>query len=186
MGGGILLIATIALSYTNKSVPFFHFGARETFAALFFVIGHAYKVSASRYHKKGYCLLVGLILITMGTSVVKTNMLDFQSWQVLPYTLIAISGILATFYLAQQTEKSKNRAKHFLIYIGNHTLTILTWHFLSFKLVSLMIILTYHLPIARLAEFPVLTEYSVKGWFVLYFAVGVLIPLGFSKIKFLK
>ena len=47
-----------------------------------------------------------------------------------------------------------------LDFIGKNTLTILTWHFLAFKLVSLSIIGIYDLPIERLAEFPVIKEYS--------------------------
>lgn len=174
------------LSFVNKSVPYFYVGARETFAALFFVIGHAYKASEIKCHKKGYCLLGGIVLVTIGASFVKANLLDFSWLQILPYTIIAISGILATFYLSQKVEKFNNEAIRILIYIGNNTLTILTWHFLSFKLVSLVIILMYQLPIERLAEFPVITEYSVKGYFILYFLIGVIVPLLLSKNKFLK
>ena len=185
-GGVMLLLLTVILSLINKSIPYFYIGAREIFAALFFVIGHAYKVSELTWHKKGYCLLIGLVLITIGASLVRASLLDFDWWQVLPYTLMATSGILATFYLAQLMGKNKYIVKSILVYIGNNTLTILTWHFLSFKLVSLVIILMYQLPIARLAEFPVITEYSIKGWFVLYFLVGVSVPLILSKNKYLK
>lgn len=185
-GGVLLLTLTMMLSFVNKSVPYFYVGARETFAALFFVIGHAYKASEIKCHKKGYCLLGGIVLVTIGASFVKANLLDFSWLQVLPYTMIAISGILATFYLSQKVEKFNNEAIRILIYIGNNTLTILTWHFLSFKLVSLVIILIYQLPIERLAEFPVITEYSVKGYFILYFLIGAIVPLLLSKNKFLK
>lgn len=185
-GGVLLLTLTMMLSFVNKSVPYFYVGARETFAALFFVIGHAYKASEIKCHKKGYCLLGGIVLVTIGASFVKANLLDFSWLQILPYTIIAISGILATFYLSQKVEKFNNEAIRILIYIGNNTLTILTWHFLSFKLVSLVIILMYQLPIERLAEFPVITEYSVKGYFILYFLIGVIVPLLLSKNKFLK
>lgn len=70
--------------------------------------------------------------------------------------------------------------------IGNNTLPILTWHMLCFKIVSILIINFYGLPMARLAEFPVIEEYSKQGWFLLYFLVGVLVPLWMSKSKFLK
>lgn len=48
-------------------------------------------------------------------------------------------------------------------FIGKNTLTILTLHFLIIKLVSLVIIGIYDLPIKRLAEFPVITEHSKLG-----------------------
>ena len=60
-------------------------------------------------------------------------------------------------------------------------MTILTWHLLSFKAVSLLIILIYGLPIEQLGEFPVIVEYATKGWWILYFVVGVGLPLLMKK-----
>ena len=65
----------------------------------------------------------------------------------------------------------------FISNIGNKTLEILTWHFLSFKLVSLVIIACYRLPIEHLAEFPVMHPYNVQGWWVLYLVTGIAVPL---------
>lgn len=62
-----------------------------------------------------------------------------------------------------------------LDFIGKNTLTILTWHFLAFKLVSLLVIGIYDLPIDRLAEFPVITEYSRQGWWIAYFIVAMVV-----------
>lgn len=186
VGGGILLAVTLALSYFNKDLPYFHVGDRETFAALFFIIGHAYKVRECKFHQKVWSILAALALVTIGACWLQTNMLQFLWWQVLPYAIVAVSGTLGTFYVASHIAQSDNRVKRMLVYVGNNTLTLLTWHFLSFKLVSLVIILTYQLPIARLAEFPVIKEYSAKGWFILYFVIGVWIPLALSKTKYLK
>lgn len=177
---------TLGLSYFHKDLPYFHVGDRETFAALFFIIGHAYKARGCVLHRKVWCLMFSLVLVTVGACWLKTNMLQFLWWQVLPYAIVAVSGTLGTFYVASHIAQSDNRVKRMLVYVGNNTLTLLTWHFLSFKLVSLVLILTHQLPIARLAEFPVIKEYSTKGWFILYFVIGVLIPLALSKTKYLK
>lgn len=67
-----------------------------------------------------------------------------------------------------------------LNYIGKNTLTLLTWHFLTFKIVSLVIISIYDLPIARLAEFPVITEYSKQGWWIAYFIVAMVVTCGIA------
>ena len=64
-----------------------------------------------------------------------------------------------------------------IVYIGNNTIQILTWHFLCFKIVSLIIILVYHLPIEHLAEFPTISDYSASGWRICYFLIGILIPV---------
>lgn len=68
-------------------------------------------------------------------------------------------------------------------FIGNNTLVILTWHFLSFKIVSLTIILIYELPIECLAEFPVVAEYAKQGWWIAYFLIGTFAPLAFVLTK---
>ena len=70
--------------------------------------------------------------------------------------------------------------------IGNNTLTILTWHFLCFKIVSLIITFAEQLPVGQLADFPVISDYSRQGWFVMYFIVGLFLPLQFAKIKYLR
>lgn len=57
---------------------------------------------------------------------------------------------------------------------------------LCFKVVSLMIIGLYNLPIERLAEFPVIEYYSKQGWFILYFIIGTSVPLLMTKSKYLK
>ena len=67
-----------------------------------------------------------------------------------------------------------------LDFIGKNTLTILTWHFLAFKLVSLLIIDIYDLPIERLAEFPVITEYSKQGWWIAYFIIAMVVTCGIA------
>ena len=73
-----------------------------------------------------------------------------------------------------------NKIKKSLLYVGNNTMTILVWHFLSFKIISYLIIGLYSLTAKRLSEFPVILEYSIKGWWILYVFVGVIIPLLFK------
>ena len=67
-----------------------------------------------------------------------------------------------------------------LDFIGKNTLTILILHFLIIKLVSLVIIGIYDLPIERLAEFPVIKEYSQQGWWIAYFIVAMVTTSGIA------
>lgn len=67
-----------------------------------------------------------------------------------------------------------------LDFIGKNTLTILILHFLIIKLVSLVIIGIYDLPIERLAEFPVIKEYSQQGWWIVYFIVAMGMTCGIA------
>ena len=74
----------------------------------------------------------------------------------------------------------------FLVYLGEINLTVLSWIFISFKIVSLIIIYFENLPIERLAEFPVINDYTSQGWFILYFVTGMVVPLMLTKLKYLK
>lgn len=186
IGGGILLVLTIALSATRLHVPYFNIGATETFAALFFVSGYIYHESGITWHKTIWIIPIGIISVTIGKHYWQASLLNFEWWMVPCYFLTAIGGLMAVYSVSAQIEKGNNKIRSLLIFIGNNTLTILTWHFLCFKLVSWLIICLYGLPIVRLAEFPVIQEYSSQGWFVAYFIVGVIIPLYTSKYRFFR
>lgn len=181
-----MLCLTIGLVWLHKSVPYFVIGAKEFFSAEFFVIGYYYKTFGYKLHEKWYVLPIGIMLVTMGVQFYQATLLKFEWWQVIPYLITSITGLLAVFYLSKIIASHDVFYKELLIYIGNNTLTILTWHMLSFKIVSLLIINVYGLSMARLAEFPVIEEYSKQGWFLLYFLIGVLVPLWMTKSKYLK
>ncbi len=70
----------------------------------------------------------------------------------------------------------------FLQVIGKNTMDIMALHFMIFKLVSVIIIGVYGLPITRLAEYPVLMGVG-GGWWLAYTAVGVAIPTLFSVFR---
>ena len=67
--------------------------------------------------------------------------------------------------------------KEFLVYCGNRTLNVLTFHFVAFKVVSCVLVVVYHEPLNRIAEFPQMRAYASSGWWVLYTFAGVGIPL---------
>lgn len=69
--------------------------------------------------------------------------------------------------------------RKFVAYAGEHTMGILTFHFLCFKLVNLLKIDCYDWPAVRLAEFPVIGENNTY-WWLLYVVVGVEVPLLFT------
>ena len=186
IGGGILLCLTIGLVWLHKSVPYFGIGAKEFFSAEFFVIGYYYKTFGCKLHEKWYVLPIGIMLVTMGVQFYQATLLKFEWWQVIPYLITSITGLLAVFYLSKIIASHDSFCKVLLVYTGSNTLPILTWHMLSFKIVSLLIINVYGLPMERLAEFPVIEEYSRQGWFILYFIVGTIVPLLMTKSKYLK
>lgn len=182
----LLLLLTIILQVFDLHIPYFGIGTKETFSAIFFCIGHSYKKYNIKLHEHFYILPLGFSAIIIGELYWQGSLLNFKWYNVLPYIITAVLGILAIYHISKLILKYNLRIINIFTYIGDNTLTILTWHFLCFKLVSLLIIYLYELPIERLAEFPTITEYSQNGWFIAYFFIGVFIPLIMTKNKYLK
>lgn len=185
---GLLFVITAFLSVFNIPILFYLFSGKEFFAALLYMIGYEYKSKHLNIHSSPWIIPIGILLVTIGVEYWRASLLDFNCKQILPYSISAIIGTLMVFKLSSIIANSiKNSAIiRYLIYIGNNTLTILTWHFLCFKIVSLIITFAEQLPVGQLADFPVISDYSRQGWFVMYFIVGLFLPLQFAKIKYLR
>lgn len=65
--------------------------------------------------------------------------------------------------------------KKILIWIGRCSLEIMALHFLAFKLVSLIIVTIYQLPVTRLSDYPVIEMGGL--WWICYTLVGVIVPV---------
>ena len=105
---------------------------------------------------------------------------SYSNKRFIPYIITAVLASWSFYSLFDKMKSSQGICAKILDFIGKNTLTILTWHFLAFKLVSLLIIGVYGLPIERLAEFPVITEYSQQGWWIVYFIVAMVVTCGIA------
>lgn len=139
-----------------------------------------------KVHHSWWCVIVGLILVTIGVRYWQASFMKFSCLEIVPFLISAIAGILMVFKLSCFVNSKNSKMTRFLVYIGDNTLTVLTWHFISFKIVSLIIVYAENLPIERLAEFPVINDYTSHGWFILYFVIGMAVPLIFAQTKYLK
>ena len=120
-----------------------------------------------------------IVLITLLTFIgsfywkINTGLMFFENWLFIPYQ---ITGLLFTWCLYSMFFGKIQRGGVYKVmsFIGKNTLTILTWQFLSFKVVSLTIIGIYNLSVEKLSEFPVIHEYAAKGWWLIYFVVALI------------
>ena len=181
-GGGILLILCVLTLVVRVKIPYFSIGAREILAAFFMIIGYCYRKSNYMFENSIFIIPVAVFLLILGTFLWPCGMLSLTWQKVVPYSLSACAGTLMVFSISKIIMKIKF-LRGFFIYVGEHTLLILTWHMLSFKVVSLLIIWYYNLSITHLAEFPVMAEFASIGWWLLYFIVGVCLPLLVILIK---
>lgn len=177
--GMVLLISiAVVMAYTGWKIPFFQIEAKEFLGAFYLMAGHAYHSYKFCWHEKKVFLVFTIVLVGMGALYWPASMLKLPYIKVLPYAITSICGTLALFRLGEWIRDKKDlTVTRLLIYIGGYTFNVLTWHFLSMKTVSLLLIAIYGLPIERLSEFPVIEQYAHQGWWILYFCVGVGIPI---------
>lgn len=121
------------------------------------------------------CALLLLVACSFGRGVC---LLNFRFWDILPYFILSIVGSLFLTSLGDRITRIDD-TKSFQ-YIGKNTMAILTWHFLSFKLITLLRITVEGLPLEELTSFPV-----IKGgyWWIAYLIAGIAVPLGISKLS---
>jgi fucose 4-O-acetylase-like acetyltransferase len=184
----LLLSLTVLLRYTMWHIHFVNVNWLSFYAAAFIAIGYAVSGYFSFVMSKKW-IIVLLSLIFISAVYFRTEnfgVMEQQINTIIPYFVSAVSATLLIYVFLTRCE-SPPRVFKYLSFVGQHTLIILTLHFLSFKIVSLLIVMCYSLPYNRIAEFPVIFEYASKGWWVLYTIVGVIVPLFsvycFDKVK---
>ena len=164
-------------------VPFIKISSREFAAAFLFVIGYLFaQFKFPRFPL--YIVLFSFLLTFIGTFFWRSAMNEMPcSNKIFPlYILTAILSTWSFYSLFFKWKETSSMFSKFMIFVGNHTFEILTWHLISFKLTSLLIIFFYNLPIVQLASFPTIQVYSAKGWWIVYLASGVALPLVFTYI----
>lgn len=185
-----MLILGALFSYLQLRIPLFSIGSREFIASAIVLIGYTYRNIKINLNKTTlyYLIPVTLIVLTLGMRYWQMTLLNITWWKIIPFVA---TSLLATITIIEcckiiGTNNQKSKIVKLLIKIGDNTITILTWHFLCFKLVSLVIIWIYHLPMNFLGSFPAIELYAKRGWFIVYFIIGIFIPLLMSKSKIFK
>lgn len=174
---GVLLLISILISSTKMIPEYLPLSSRNFIAASFIYMGNFLNNKAFtlyKYKHTGF-IIIPFVLLFLLSLFWHSAITTLTTLEIIPYFIVATIGSLSLFSLSH-TINDNNIIGRFLTKTGGITFNILTWHMLSFKIVSYMLILYYGLDISRLAEFPVILEYAQKGWWVLYLIVGVFIP----------
>lgn len=169
-----ICVLMITFSY---HISVFNILPRHFLFSAFILSGVHYKHQGWGWEQKSVmACLIALFLISLGVHYWDASVPVIANWKVFPYFISAIAGTLGIFAIAKVLNKTK--VASVLAYIGDHTFLILTWHFLSFKLVSWTIMRIYRFPLESLSEFPIIQAFSTRGWWLVYFIIGMLVPLG--------
>lgn len=170
IGGGILLILTI-LTIKLSSVQLLF---RASYASLFIMSGYVCK--SMHLKDKWWFVIIALILVTAGSIVFPTEMPKVDYITFLPYSLCALAGT----YLIMKSSNiiTKNtKLSLFFSFLGNNTMPILIWHFLSFKIVSFFVVNICNYPDGTIASFPTISGVEYNRFWFIYTVVGIVVPL---------
>lgn len=127
-----------------------------------------------------YTTIICIILLTIALFTLPwTNMLEFNSLTIIPFSIASFSGILLTLSISKKIEAYK--IKVLFYYLGQNTMVIFALHMLCFKIVNLIKIAIFNWPIYRLAEFQIIYENNNIFWIV-YTIIGISIPLLIDRI----
>lgn len=176
----IWLAIAAVLAYTGWYVKYVGINSHLFLAAFFITVGHCYRMGECKWAGKWWFIIATAITVFCVSLLWHSDMVSYKGWEVFAYSVCAVAGALMLFGIGEQIAKHSGVIVRFLCYTGGKTFNVLTWHFVALKVVSLAIILIYGLPIERLAEFPGITEYTNRGWWLVYFIVGVGLPLIWS------
>lgn len=171
--GVILLLAITSLwNHLPIRLPA-QFGEQTLLATAFYMSGYIYRKTdlKSTYSQ----IIESALFIVPAIAAIYTNLsMSCKGSIVWLYYIIAMCGTIATIQLSKWL--SHKRIASSLAYIGDKTLYILIFHFLTFKLVSYVYIKYNHLPIDNLAQFSVLKDVNSWMW-IAYSVVGISISL---------
>mgnify|MGYP000575721543 CR=1 FL=1 len=181
---GIFLIAIfLILSYILGIVPFKipTVGHRTMLACAYFMVGYSFhKTVYRKYHNLwvgiSAFIVLGIISLFFGSSM------DVTGVKTIAYFSASLIGIFALLNIAGCISGVVQDA---LNYVGQKTLYILTFHFISFKLVSLLLVMVFDLPIERLQDFPIINTRngSIDFVWMIYTTFGVVVPVVLWKLS---
>lgn len=183
---GLILISLVLLllGYYCNLNSIWAKGLNRAFSC-FWMITFGYFLK--RYHimnnyKRWLSIICFLLLIGLNDF----GKISLQSNQYPNLLFLVVCSVLGWFMIYGFSEylcKSPKIFLEMLQYIGVHAIPVLALHFLSFKLVTLIIMYVKNYPKVYLASFPVIYDYV---WCVPYMIVGITIPLLVEKILMRK
>lgn len=164
----------IVVHLTGFHVVFLNLNTRAFAAAFFVVAGYCF----AQRSVKPFGLLPIVLSNLLGFVGIffwleRIDQTSYQGYRIIPFVITAVLLSWSYYSVLVHWTETKSALSRLFRFIGEHTLTILTWHLVYFKLVSWAILVTYGLPVGRLAQIPTISEYSVKGWWVVYGVVSI-------------
>jgi fucose 4-O-acetylase-like acetyltransferase len=172
--GGV--IGALLINIMEHFIPFHYpdqFGPQTMLATAFYLSGYACKKQKITI-EGSWIKVIGFWLLPLVLSFFFTWRLTsgLDIYAVIPFYLTACVGTLGMLQFCACLSRNKSLTL-VLTYVGERTLYVLTFHFLGFKLMSLLYICFTGSTMNHLADFPVMS--IVPSWFWICYAIGGLL-----------
>ncbi len=147
------------------------FNISSSFVALsFYYVGYLYSKNKGEV-SMNYFYLTLAIVVVLYSSFVNTVDLAYNTYTYI--SLFCLSSISGTYIILFVSEIISQN--YILEYLGQKSMSIMIFHFLSFVIINLVIVLLYDLPMERILDYPTIKGY--RWWWLIYSVAGVAFPL---------
>ena len=168
---GLYFNFPIRLNNILLAVFYIHFGKllKKHYSKLF--------VKTSVFRRSGEVLFVGIVSLisVFNTSSFASNTFSSKSCFVIA-SILGTFGMMSFAYGFSEICRFNFLRRH-LCFIGSHTIGIVIWQFVSFKIVSILQICFYHLPLERIYDYPIIYDYSFGPWVFILLLSGIYISI---------
>lgn len=176
------LKATILATLSLLLLPFARSGHpivfRSSFAALYLFIGGGILWLRPWLDKyKLFLVVLCMLIVGAGSYFCATEMPKVDYISFFPYLLCSVAGSIMILIFSDFIYNNSNCFTNIFGYLGNHTMSILIWHFTSFKIVSALILYSKDMPMHMVAKFPTIYGSSPNSYWCVYAFVGIVFPL---------
>lgn len=147
----------------------------------FYYCGFAIQRFMPRYDRWYYPVLWAMTIVF--SLFVKTELPLMEPRFTLVYAIAALTGIILTMATSRLIFDYCTRFSRPLVWLGRHTLLIMVWHLLAFKLASYIYVAAWQLPSDQLFEITITSPYKTWWTWLPYTLIGLLVPITFIVFK---
>jgi len=145
------------------------------YCGILYLMGYMLRRYRERIDKGWLVTLLLVALLGVGGVWWYGGIKEVDPTRFVQFTVCSLAATLVTMNVARWIAQHEGWVKRLLVYVGDHTLRVVVWHFFALKVVSLVIILVAGHPIDYLGWFPVIPGYEWAS--PIYATVGVALPL---------
>jgi fucose 4-O-acetylase-like acetyltransferase len=179
-----LLIISVAACFTAMNITFPFRISRVIILGLFYACGYLYgKYIENKIftYKNKPLFIIALISFILIAQINTCNMGSNEYKYKILFIIGALTAIYCTLCVSSWLNKiNQSLIVRQLIYLGENSMPIVIWQFLSFRLIILLQILINHAPINKIFAFPVYD--SSNGWWIIYTLTGIYASLLWAKL----